>query len=80
MALSFNGAKHPSTEAIIAKMSGVPVLGRIDQEPYFDKNVVKQYAEDLEMQLRPSEIESCKKLVTLYNEINQRDRPIFGIL
>jgi dethiobiotin synthetase len=28
-------------------MSGVPVLGRIDQEPYFDKNVVKQYAEDL---------------------------------
>ena len=43
----FSGAKHPSTESIIAKMSGVPVLGRIDQEPYFDKNVVKQYAEDL---------------------------------
>ena len=43
----FNGAQHPSTESIIAKMSGVPVLGRIDQEPYFDKNVVKQYAEDL---------------------------------
>ncbi|MDG1269136.1 MAG: dethiobiotin synthase [Ulvibacter sp.] len=43
----FSGAKHPSTERIIAKMSGVAVLGRIDQEPYFDKNVVKQYAEDL---------------------------------
>ena len=43
----FSGAKHPSTESIITKMSGVPVLGRIDQEPYFDKNVVKQYAEDL---------------------------------
>lgn len=43
----FNGAQHPSTESIITKMSGVPVLGRIDQEPYFDKNVVKQYAEDL---------------------------------
>ena len=43
----FNGAKHPSTESIITKMSGVPVLGRIDQEPYFDKNVVNQYAEDL---------------------------------
>ena len=43
----FNGAQHPSTASIIAKMSGVPVLGRIDQEPYFDKNVVKQYAEDL---------------------------------
>ncbi len=43
----FNGAQHPSTESIITKMSGVPVLGRIEQEPYFDKNVVKQYAEDL---------------------------------
>ena len=47
----FSGAKHPSTESIITKMSGVPVLGRIDQEPYFDKNVVKQYAEDLRAML-----------------------------
>ena len=43
----FSGAKHSSTERIIAKMSGVSVLGRIDQEPYFDKNVVKEYAENL---------------------------------
>ena len=47
----FNGAQHPSTESIITKMCGVPVLGRIDQEPYFDKNVVKQYAEDLRAML-----------------------------
>jgi dethiobiotin synthetase len=26
-------------------MSGVTFLGRIDTEPYFDKNVVKEYAE-----------------------------------
>ena len=43
----FSGDKHSSTESIITKMSGIPVLGRIDQEPYFDKNVVKEYAENL---------------------------------
>ena len=47
----FNGEKHPSTEIIIAKMSGVSILGRIDQEPYFDQNVVKQYAQDFKSKL-----------------------------
>ena len=41
----FNGNENPSTEEVISKMSGVPVLGRIDQEPFFDKNVVLEYAE-----------------------------------
>ncbi len=45
IALIFSGNEHPSTEEIIKKMTGVPVLGRIDEEPYFDKNVVKDYAE-----------------------------------
>jgi len=40
----FSGKEHPTTEAIILKMSGVKMLGRIDEEPYFDKNVVKEYA------------------------------------
>ena len=40
----FSGNEHPSTESIIEKMSGVPILGRIDEEPYFDQNVVKEYA------------------------------------
>ena len=40
----FSGAEIESTESIIAKMSGVPILGRIDEEPYFDKMVVKEYA------------------------------------
>ena len=26
-------------------MSGVKVLGRIEEEPYFDQNVIKEYAE-----------------------------------
>ncbi|MBJ6369501.1 dethiobiotin synthase [Snuella sedimenti] len=41
----FSGNEHPSTEDIIKKMTNVPVIGRIDEEPYFDKNIVKEYAE-----------------------------------
>ncbi len=47
----FSGAEHPTTEAIIAKMSGVNILGRIDEEPYFDQNVIKEYAEMLKSSL-----------------------------
>ncbi len=43
----FSGAEHPSTESIIQKMTQVPILGRVDEEPYFDQNVVKEYAEKL---------------------------------
>lgn len=47
----FSGDEHPSTESIIKKMSGVPILGRIEEEPYFDQNVVKEYAEKLKTKL-----------------------------
>jgi dethiobiotin synthetase len=40
----FNGEENKTTEDIITKMSGVPILGRIDQEPYIDTNVIKEYA------------------------------------
>ena len=40
----FSGDEHPSTEDIIKKMTKVNVIGRIEEEPYFDKNVVKEYA------------------------------------
>ena len=43
----FSGEEHPSTESIIKKMTGVPVIGRIDDEPYIDANVVLEYAEKL---------------------------------
>jgi dethiobiotin synthetase len=49
--LLFSGAEHPSTETIIKKMTGIPVLGRINEEPYFDQNVVKAYAERFKNQL-----------------------------
>jgi len=45
IALIFNGAENKTSESIIEKMTGVTVLGRIDDEPYFDKNVVREYAE-----------------------------------
>lgn len=40
----FSGNEHKTTESIIKKMSDVKVIGRIEEEPYFDKNVIKEYA------------------------------------
>ncbi|MDO6744303.1 dethiobiotin synthase [Tenacibaculum soleae] len=45
VAIIFSGDEHKTTEEIIKKMTNVTVIGRIDEEPYFDKNVVKEYAE-----------------------------------
>ncbi len=45
VSIIFSGTEHKSTESIIKKMTQVPVIGRIDEEPYFDKNVIKEYAE-----------------------------------
>lgn len=40
----FSGKKNPSTENIIKEMTGTPVIGRVEEEPYFDKNVIREYA------------------------------------
>ena len=45
VSIIFSGDLHPSTENIIKKISGVNIIGRIDNEPYFDQNVIKEYAE-----------------------------------
>ncbi|MCL4141737.1 UNVERIFIED_CONTAM: hypothetical protein GTU68_033823 [Idotea baltica] len=45
VSIIFSGNAHKSTEDIIKKMTQVPIIGRINEEPYFDKNVVKEYAE-----------------------------------
>ncbi|WP_028892170.1 dethiobiotin synthase [Tenacibaculum sp. 47A_GOM-205m] len=45
VALVFSGNEHKTTEDIIKKMTTVPVIGRIEEEPYFDKNVIKEYAD-----------------------------------
>ncbi|MFV8280466.1 dethiobiotin synthase [Christiangramia marina] len=50
----FSGDEHQSTEQAIQDHSGIEVLGRIEQEPYFDKNVVLEYAEKWKEKL-------CKK-------------------
>jgi len=43
--LLFSGNEHKSTEDIIVKKTGVPVLGRINEEPVFDKATIKKYAD-----------------------------------
>lgn len=43
----FSGNRHPTTEAIIRSKSGLPVLGRIEEQPEFDKQVVQSLARDL---------------------------------
>lgn len=45
VSIIFSGNEHKTTEDIIKKMAKVPIIGRIDEEPYFDKNVVLEYAE-----------------------------------
>lgn len=41
----FSGDENKSTEEIILKKSGVKFVGQIENEPYFDANVIKYYAE-----------------------------------
>ncbi|MCW2120883.1 dethiobiotin synthase [Flavobacterium sp. 7A] len=41
----FSGDKNQATESIILKKTGVKFLGRIQQEPYFDQNVIQEYAD-----------------------------------
>ncbi|WP_121665884.1 dethiobiotin synthase [Mesonia aquimarina] len=48
----FSGEENPSTENIIKKMTGVPIIGRIEEEPYFDENVVKEYANLFQKKLK----------------------------
>lgn len=45
VAIIFSGDEHKTTESIIKKMTNVTILSRIDEEPYFDKNVIKEYAD-----------------------------------
>jgi len=41
----FSGKENTDSESIILNRTGVAFLGRIDEEPYFDQNVVKEYAD-----------------------------------
>ena len=41
----FVGDELFSTESVIKEISQVPVIGRMDMEPYIDHHVIKEYAE-----------------------------------
>ncbi len=45
VSIIYSGNEHKTTEDIIQKMTNVAVIGRINDEPYFDRNVIKEYAE-----------------------------------
>ncbi|ATA89083.1 ATP-dependent dethiobiotin synthetase BioD [Capnocytophaga stomatis] len=47
----FSGKENKSSESIILKKTGAKFLGRIDEEPYFDKNVISYYADKLKLTL-----------------------------
>ena len=51
VSLMYSGDEHKSTESIIEKMTGVNVIGRINDEPYFDRNVIKEYADQIKKRL-----------------------------
>lgn len=41
----FSGSENKSTEELILNKTKVKNIGRIDEEPYFDQNVIKEYAD-----------------------------------
>jgi len=43
--LIFSGNEHKTTEKTIQNFTKVPVIGRIDEEPYFDRSVIQEYAQ-----------------------------------
>jgi len=47
VAILFNGTENSFTESIIAQKTGVPILGRIQEETTIDRKVIRQYAEKL---------------------------------
>ena len=47
----FSGDENPATESIILSKTGIKCIGRIEQEPYFDQNVIKEYADQFREKL-----------------------------
>ena len=47
----FSGSENKASEAIILSKTGIKLLGRVAEEPYFDRNVVLEYAEMLRNEL-----------------------------
>lgn len=47
----FNGEDLQPTESLILNKTGIKMIGRIDNEPYFDENVISYYADLFREQL-----------------------------
>jgi len=47
----FSGDQNKATEEIILSKAGIKCIGRIEQETYFDQNVIKEYADLFREQL-----------------------------
>ncbi len=58
----FNGKENQSTESIILKKTGIKCIGRIDEEPYFDQNVIREYADLFRDELLTSIATSIAKI------------------
>lgn len=43
----FSGSENKATESLILNKTGVKCIGKIDEEPYFDQNVILEYADML---------------------------------
>jgi dethiobiotin synthetase len=41
----FSGSENQSTESLILNKTRIKCIGRIEEEPYFDQNVIKEYAD-----------------------------------
>ncbi|KQB41105.1 dethiobiotin synthase [Flavobacterium aquidurense] len=41
----FSGNENKSTESLILNKTGIKLIGRIEEEPYFDQNVIREYAD-----------------------------------
>ena len=48
----FSGDEYPSSEEIILSKSNAKFIGRIENEPYFDENVIQYYADKFRGQLQ----------------------------
>ncbi len=48
----FSGDAHPTTEAIILSKTGVQCIGRINEEPSFNKAVISKYAKQFRRSLK----------------------------
>lgn len=47
----FNGKQNSSSEDVIQKMTQVPVIGRINEEKFFNQEVIRRYARDIRTEL-----------------------------